>query len=232
MSEIYLVRHAQASYLSDNYDKLSEVGEKQSQLLAKYLHEKSIKFDQAFVGPLVRQNQTFNFIKEQNDIAHTTNLLNLKEHEGPKALKLYYEDLINESEYVRNLWEAFQKDPSLRRKNSLLIFEHFIRKWIRGEIRVNGTEPWSEFKTNALFALSQIRSNTHKNQRSLVVSSGGTIAAMLSSVLKMHDMIEVAQLNYLIRNASITKLTLNKDRISLLSFNEVTHLPVKMHTFV
>lgn len=232
MSEIYLVRHAQASYLTNNYDRLSDLGKQQAALLAKMLNIDQISFDEAYVGPLVRQNQTFEIIKNANHISKAAQLDQLREHEGPRALKLYYEQLIEESDYVRSLWEAFQNNPKLKRKNSLLIFEYFIQLWMTGKIKVDEIEPWDTFKANAEEALHIVRQQTNSGRRSLVVTSGGTIAAMLCSILKMTDISEVARINYLIRNASVTKLMCSKNRISLLSFNEVSHLPSEFHTFV
>ena len=232
MSEIYLVRHAQASYLTDNYDRLSDLGKEQAGFLAKMLSNNQIHFDEAYVGPLVRQNQTFDIINESNPIRNSMRLEELREHEGPKALKLYYEQLIHESEYVRDLWEMFQENPKLKRKNSLLIFEYFIQKWMSGQIQVKDVEPWSAFKENAEQALNTVIRKSSSGKKSLVVTSGGTIAAILCSILKMTDISEVATINYLIRNASVTKLMCSKNRISLLSFNEVSHLPISFHTFV
>ena len=54
MSRIYFIRHAQASYLQKNYDKLSEMGEVQSGELGKYLKNSAVHFDKYFVGPLHR----------------------------------------------------------------------------------------------------------------------------------------------------------------------------------
>ncbi len=62
MSKLYFFRHAQASFLADNYDQLSSHGEKQSFELGKYLVEKDFQFDKIFVGPLSRQKKTFEIV--------------------------------------------------------------------------------------------------------------------------------------------------------------------------
>ena len=64
MSQLYFFRHAQASYLADNYDQLSKKGEKQSLELGKYLVQKKLSFDQVFVGPLQRQQHTCKIVAE------------------------------------------------------------------------------------------------------------------------------------------------------------------------
>ncbi|VAV98863.1 hypothetical protein MNBD_ALPHA02-2245, partial [hydrothermal vent metagenome] len=42
MAEIYLIRHGQASFHSDNYDKLSDLGRLQSRYLGQYFTERAI----------------------------------------------------------------------------------------------------------------------------------------------------------------------------------------------
>ena len=232
MSEIYLVRHAQASYLSTNYDQLSDLGKEQATLLGRLFRSQGLAFDQAYVGPLVRQNQTIERIKNEGVFQDKQTLDHLTEHEGPQALKLYYEQLIKESDYVKKLWDAFQVNPSLKRKNSLMIFEYFIQKWISAEIEVEGVQSWKDFKANAIEALEEIRSNTNRGHKTLIVTSGGTIAAMLSHILKMSDTNEIAKINYMIRNTSVSKVLNTKNGLTMLSFNEVSHLPKEFHTFV
>ena len=44
MQKITFVRHGQASYGSDNYDKLSELGHKQTRLLGEYFKKINYQF--------------------------------------------------------------------------------------------------------------------------------------------------------------------------------------------
>ena len=53
MSEIYLIRHGQASFGEENYDKLSLNGVKQAQILARHLSRTGKSFDQFFSGRVV-----------------------------------------------------------------------------------------------------------------------------------------------------------------------------------
>jgi len=48
MSEIFLVRHAQASFGTDNYDELSDIGWQQSRLLGEYFFSRN--GDLSFAG--------------------------------------------------------------------------------------------------------------------------------------------------------------------------------------
>ncbi|MEE4145927.1 MAG: histidine phosphatase family protein, partial [Halieaceae bacterium] len=58
MATIYLFRHGQASFGSDDYDKLSPLGERQATLLGQYLRASGIVLDAAYSGDLLRQRDT------------------------------------------------------------------------------------------------------------------------------------------------------------------------------
>lgn len=58
MTDIYLVRHGQASFGAANYDKLSDLGAQQSQWLGHYFKQRDITFDSVFMGDMVRHRET------------------------------------------------------------------------------------------------------------------------------------------------------------------------------
>ena len=58
MSELFLVRHAQASFGSSNYDQLSEIGMRQSEWLGGYFNSLRIHFDRLICGDMERHRQT------------------------------------------------------------------------------------------------------------------------------------------------------------------------------
>jgi broad specificity phosphatase PhoE len=63
MGLLYLARHAQASFLQQNYDKLSPLGEAQARLLGEYWAQRKIVFDRVCVGPRERQKDTVNLVR-------------------------------------------------------------------------------------------------------------------------------------------------------------------------
>jgi phosphohistidine phosphatase SixA len=64
MAILFLVRHAQASFLELNYDKLSQLGEAQARLLGEYWAKRNVVFDRVCVGPRVRQKDTARLVSE------------------------------------------------------------------------------------------------------------------------------------------------------------------------
>ena len=62
MNTLFVVRHGQASFGADNYDKLSELGILQSRLLGEALVKKKIVVQKTFVGPRVRHRETYDAV--------------------------------------------------------------------------------------------------------------------------------------------------------------------------
>ena len=58
MTDIYLVRHGQASFGKANYDKLSELGGQQAIWLGDYFKHRNVEFDAVFSGDMVRHHET------------------------------------------------------------------------------------------------------------------------------------------------------------------------------
>src|SRR5277367_509052 len=58
MGVIYVVRHGQAAFGTDHYDRLTETGFKQARLLGAYFGLRNIQFDAVFTGTLRRQTET------------------------------------------------------------------------------------------------------------------------------------------------------------------------------
>lgn len=58
MSAIYIIRHGQASFGKENYDRLSDLGVRQAELLGDYFKRTGTKFDGIFCGSLERHIAT------------------------------------------------------------------------------------------------------------------------------------------------------------------------------
>ena len=125
MSKLYFFRHAQASFMSDNYDKLSGHGEKQSEELGKYLVKKGFHFDKIFVGPLERQKKTFEivagvFSKNKMMVPEPVIIEELREHSGPRAMRYVFPKLRENNSEVEKLLQIAEKDPRLKKRNHFL----------------------------------------------------------------------------------------------------------------
>jgi broad specificity phosphatase PhoE len=58
MAELYLVRHAQAAFGTDDYDRLTDLGHRQSKWLGEYFRDRNVAFDRILTGSLRRHRET------------------------------------------------------------------------------------------------------------------------------------------------------------------------------
>jgi broad specificity phosphatase PhoE len=208
MAELVLVRHGQASFGADDYDKLSELGWRQSRWLGEYFAERDIAFDRVVRGSLRRHTETLAGIAEGAG----------RPLEGSEDARL--------NEYDANaLLDAHLKGGSRPqggdRREHFRILRDAMYAWTDGTLAGAPHEPFAEFRSRVLAALAEARTGSVK--RVLVVSSGGPISTILAEVLGM-PLRGVVDLNLQTRNTGITELQAGASRIHCVSFNNVPHL--------
>ncbi len=237
MSKLFFFRHAQASYGAKNYDKLSEKGIEQSAILGQHLVDKGFQFDLVYVGPLERQEHTFEIVKEiykknKASIPSPISLEELREHQGPKASVLALPQLKVAVPKVKQWMEELEADPALTHRNKMLYFQYFMQEWTTGNIEVDGVQSWKKFRESVRGGLEQILSQTKNGETIAAFTSGGTISSIVAESLNMQDEYQVATLNFSIRNTSFSSFLYSEEQFNLLSVNELPHLEGEMVTFV
>lgn len=237
MSQLYFFRHAQASYLSDNYDQLSPLGEQQAERLGQYLVQKNIRFDRVFVGPLQRQKHSFEIVAQvyaqyQKTFPEPIFLEGLREHVGPRAMRLALPELLEQHPQIKTWYEEIEHNPRLKSRNNLLAFHYFMKEWVTGKITVEGVQNWASFRQVVQESLQAILQQTQKGETIAAFTSGGTIAAISAEALGIKDETRVAAMNFSIRNTSFSQFLFSKKEFNLMSFNELPHLEGELVTFV
>jgi len=208
MAEVLLVRHAQASFGADDYDKLSALGWRQSRWLGEHFGERGIAFDRVVRGSLRRHAQTLAGIEEGMGAP-----LAAAEDE---RLNEYQADALLRAHTGK---DEFQKEGDRREHFRLL--RQALYAWTDGDLRIESQLRFGAFRDRVLGALAEIRAADAK--RVLVVSSGGPISTILAEVLGM-PWRGVVDLNLQTRNTGITELQTGSRRIHCVSFNNVPHL--------
>ncbi|MGH8766031.1 MAG: histidine phosphatase family protein [Burkholderiales bacterium] len=208
MAELILVRHGQASFGADDYDKLSELGWQQSRWLGEYFAQRGAAFDRVIRGTLRRHAETLSGIAEGMGLT-----LDAIEDAG---LNEYQADVLLRAHTGK---EKFQKEGD--RREHFRVLREALYSWTEGNLAVEAQHRFDTFRDGVLDALAAIRAGTAK--RVLVVSSGGPISTILAEVLKM-PMRGVVDLNLQTRNTGITELQTGANRIHCVSFNNVPHL--------
>ena len=221
MSELILVRHGQASFGAQSYDKLSPLGIEQVQILAQHWQNHGEQFDHLYCGELLRQRETAAILQpliagsNQNPNIHA----GLNEYDGTPIIDLYLRDH-HRSDTPVTL-------PILDRKEFQLIFEAATSKWIAGallpQIHDSDFEAWLDFKARVHNTMDELMARHGNGARVLVSTSGGVIALALQRVLGLPDA-QVIAANWMVNNSSITRIRYGGGRVSLALFNGLSHL--------
>ena len=220
MGAIYLIRHGQASFGQKNYDKLSELGERQAVRLGEYLREAGIEFDQVYSGTLERQIRTAELALTAAypaGLGEREVAFNEFDHEG--VTRAHVIALAASDPLVAD----FMANRIDRMKSFQAVFEKVVARWVSDQHPVDGIESWPDFRDRVWNGLLQVIERAGRSKDIAIFTSGGPITAILHKVLRATP--EVAfEMNWSITNASITKLRYSSDRISLDYFNHYSYL--------
>ena len=225
MTELYLVRHAQASFTSTDYDTLSATGVRQSRLLGRYFAEHDIGFQAMVSGTMQRHAQTLDALADAlGGACDATREVHagLDEYRFRTMIRLF-----SEANPRDDLVRLLQERPQDRRAFFQLL-RRILTEW--SEDRLPGApETWRAFQERVLDARAYIQQLGDRCKRILVVSSGGAISMLTGSVLELSPQ-HVFELNLQIRNTSITRFFTGADGCRLAEFNAVPHLVGREHT--
>lgn len=230
MASLYLVRHGQASFMAENYDQLSTLGEEQARVLGDYLTHKNFQFDASFSGLLNRHKGTLAGVQERyaaKGLAFPESIFyeELNEHQGAEIHKKHLPTFLQEPEnqVLAELFEAHgAKHPEVR-KGLLRLFFRGTKLWAKGEIHTEGYESFVDFKQRITKAYQFLLEDMENYENAIAFTSGGTIAMLIGLMLDLNDE-KVIELNWQTRNAGITEFSYSKGAFFLRSFNETPHL--------
>jgi broad specificity phosphatase PhoE len=219
MGVIYVVRHGQAAFGTENYDQLTELGFTQSRLLGAYFAKRKIHFDAVFTGTLRRQAETADAILESHPqlAASSREVIPGLDEYKPEAILMALTGELP----VLSVTAAARRDPLVVREHFRLLREALLA-WAEGRTQPLDMLPFSEFQGAAVGALVEARQR-FADGHVLVVSSGGAIGAMVAQVLNAPAATAV-ELNLRIRNSSLTEFASTPRRHHLVSFNGLPHL--------
>jgi broad specificity phosphatase PhoE len=230
MGIVFLVRHAQASFLEPNYDKLSQLGEVQARLLGEYWAQHRIVFDRVCTGPCVRQKDTLTLVSDacrKGGIQFPDPLVlrEFDEYQGEAVLERSLPGLLEADQAIRGLHAAFQSpsDSAARRATFQKLFEAVISKWVRGEICPPGVETWMEFCSRVNSGLTKCLSTGSHGERVTIFTSGGPIAVVMQRALQLSPE-RTLNVSWMSRNSSWSEFLYSGERLTLSSFNCHPHL--------
>lgn len=224
MSEIYLIRHGQASFGAENYDRLSETGVRQAAVLGSHLARLKVKFDALCFGEMDRQQKTAQGVID----AYKENGLFVPEPEVDTRFNEYDSVAVWDAQIEMmlkeepKLLEPIEKDP----KNNAAfqkVFSRVVRRWVSGEHDRPGDVVWRDFRNRVIDGLKALMDRQGASKRIAVFSSGGPIAVSIGMAMELTDL-RTIETSWEVINASVTRLKYGKGRVTLTGFNDITHL--------
>ncbi len=215
MSSLLLLRHGQASFGEANYDQLSALGIAQAQATGTFLRERGRRFSTILSGPKQRHIDTTCGIVQAYP-SHTT-------WQTEPAL----EELAEGNEILAAAQAHFGvvlHTPKVTRETQLRYYNDMMQAWGEGRATMGSKPTAQAFRQNVGRWLLQVVSQPGSGHNILAVTSAGVIGAVMCEVLgnntsRMMDYVRV------LRNASLTEIVFSGNRIGMMSFNSVDHLP-------
>ena len=220
MASIYLIRHGQASFGSDDYDKLSELGCRQAEVTGHYLRDCGIHFDSAYSGALLRQRETAELAlsSQPNAVTHTVDDR--------------FDEIRNDEHLEYLLPGLMEKSPALKAivdrglsssKDYQKVIDAVFNYWVSPECNVPQIQSWDDYSGGVKAALSDVIRNEGGGKNIAIFTSGGTIATIVAHVLGLSGE-QTYQFYEPIFNCSVSHLFYSGDRVSLSYFNDRSFL--------
>ena len=214
MPEFFLVRHGQASFGADNYDKLSALGHQQARWLGEYFAAREARFERVLIGELVRHRETAESLCQALPQSPT-----LEVHPGLNEFDFHS---ISRAYLALNPQQTPPEGASA--KMFYAVLKRAMYAWMRGELAGELPETWEQFEHRVADALRHI-CDSRAQDSTLVVSSGGAMAMLLKQVLNF-DSENVIHLNMQMKNTGLSHFYFSNKNVRLSSFNNVPHLDI------
>lgn len=198
MPVVLLVRHGQASFGADDYDVLSDLGRRQSALVAVELARRGLRDPVAVSGGLRRQQDTARVALP----------------DAPLRVDRRWDEYDHQG-LLERYPAGGASDGSSRSVQVLL--DAALASWVD-----DPDGGWAAFTGGASTALRELVADVGTGRDAVVFTSGGIVAAVCAGLLGAGAPGVVA-LNRVTVNGGITKLIVGRGGVSLVAFNDHAH---------
>ncbi|USD36122.1 histidine phosphatase family protein [Ferrimonas sp. SCSIO 43195] len=213
--DLYLLRHGQAMFGSQDYDRLSDLGHRQAHCLGQEIGSWQLGPAALVSGDLRRQQQTLEGVCEGAGLVQGA------------AVDAGFNEL-EVSELIPGYWPAAcqrlgmamtPKEASTDMRYFLPLMSEALRLWIADHPGEKG-ESFRQFQQRITDAIA-----THAcgSRPTVAVTSGGVISLLASQAMGS-DVTHMAELIHQVNNCSITHLRYARGQWHLQAFNVNGHL--------
>lgn len=236
MGRLVVVRHAQGSLFSDDYDRLSALGRRQARALGEHWARQGRSFDRVISGPATRHRDTHTLAREPAIAAGiewpaAEIVEDLDEHDAAGLMRGVIPTLTQLRPDLGDLLERALgriEDRTERQRVWEALFVEVIAMWLRGEVAPEGVETWTEFRTRVDRGLDHVLEGTG-DARIVVFTSVGPSAVTLARALQSADQVAY-DIAWRLLNCSFTSFALDERGLGLDALNAVPHLEPELWT--
>ena len=215
MPTVLLIRHGQASFGGADYDVLSATGERQAQIAAAALARRGYEPSRVITGSMRRQIDTAAaFAGPAPEVDRRWN-----EYDADDVLTHHSESAARLGGAAA---EGGEGEP-LTSKRFQAILEPALAAWIEIAEGSPARQSWPQFSGAGSAAFAVLAGELGRGETAVVVTSGGTIAALAGGLLGAPALAFPA-LNRVMVNASVTKVAIGAGGVNLIGFNDHSHL--------
>ena len=211
MGAIHLIRHGQASWGSDDYDQLSELGTRQAGWLGLSWESAGFAPTWSVAGSMKRHAQTA--------------VATIDAIDGD----LYDVDPgWNEYDHLAMVGASTAADRPADAREFQAMLDAALERWVGGD--PGAGESFAGFQGRVLGALDVAVDRAGSGRHVAVFTSGGPVALVASHLLTGDASLFIT-LNRVVVNASVTTLIVGRGGTRVLTYNEHTHVPRDAVTF-
>jgi broad specificity phosphatase PhoE len=225
VSTVTFVRHGQAQPFQRERAALTTIGEAQAATLAQFWLRHDIRFDEVYSGTLPRQARTEEVVAESFRAAGRPWPAAVRdaawnEYDAPGVLQHF----IPGDARLTVLAAEFEKARGTPDENRRFqhMFEAAMSRWLVETIQTDGVESWPVFRSRVSTAIQRLMAGP-QSRRIAIFTSGGPIGLTVQCSLRApaRSFLEV---NWRVRNTSITEFVFDRSRLTLDCFNSIPHL--------
>ena len=228
MGVLYLLRHGQASFGTDDYDRLSELGRKQAEMLGRELRARGLVLDIAVSGSMRRQRDTAS-------LALAAAGMDLPVEVDPRWDEYDYTGIIERyADSPELVPTPAARAAATTAGSSPRVFQALLdvslAAWMSAD-RAESPNSWPAFRDLVWGAFEGVVERLGSGRAAAVFTSAGPIMAVCSRLLDLPPDGSIA-VNRVMANAGITKIVHGRSGTSLVSLNEHGHLEAAGREYV
>ncbi len=212
MPTILLIRHGQASFGTDDYDRLSLRGFEQAGMTASSLAVRGLTPGRIISGSLRRQIET---------AVPAAATFGLDPEIDPRWNEYAMDQIISAHPGTPSVPTADGSPISSAAFQDIL--EVALGSWMSAGDQTTAPESWPHFRARVRRALHDLAATLEASNTALVFTSGGVIATVCAELMELSPT-QLLLLNRVAVNGAVTKIAVGRRGLSLISVNDHAHL--------